>query len=190
MQAYLRIYICEIDSHLPLPTENTRLNPIHQEGRNQNSISLLKVFNLSSRLRSSRLYSGFEFIHLPTQNITLNPIPQSLISKSKVSSSLTLSTLVLLFLGLRVILSPFWSFWIKNDQKSTFSYHNMIYIIGKLITYALRICHCFLARGSFWAHFEARGSFCSAQNHFEARTSKFNFFIPIYIICHWKPHNL
>ena len=33
---------------------------------------------------------------LSTQNITLNPIPQSLISKSKVFSSLTLSTIVLL----------------------------------------------------------------------------------------------
>ena len=32
----------------------------------------------------------------------------------------------------------------------------MIYIIGKLITCALRICNCFWAWGSFWTHFEAR----------------------------------
>ena len=33
--------------------------------------------------------------------------------------------------------------------------------------YALRICNYFWVWGSFWAHFEARGIFCSAQNYFE-----------------------
>ena len=32
-----------------------------------------------------------------------------------------------------------------NDKKSTFSYINMIYIFGKLITCGLRICICFWA---------------------------------------------
>ena len=37
----------------------------------------------------------------------------------------------------------------KNYKKVNFSYPGMIYIIGKLISCALRICHCFWAWGSF-----------------------------------------
>ena len=53
-----------------------------------------------------RLYSDFEISPLPTQNITLNPIPQRLILKSKVFSSLTLSTLVL-FMDYYYSIPPF-----------------------------------------------------------------------------------
>ena len=49
-----------------------------------------------------------------------------------------------LFLDLTVILKPFWNSYIKKEQKSTFSYHDMVYISGKLKTCALRFCHCIL----------------------------------------------
>ena len=59
---------------------------------------------------------------------------------------------------MRVILSPFWSSYIKNDKKSTFSYIDLVYIIGKVKVCALRMCNCFGAWGSFWSNFEARTS--------------------------------
>ena len=39
--------------------------------------------------------------------------------------------------------------WGAYIKKSTFSYLDIFYIIGKLISCALRICHCFWALGSF-----------------------------------------
>ena len=64
-----------------------------------------------------------EIVPLLTQNITLNPIPQSLISKSKVFSKLTLSTLVLF----KIVL--------KNSTSKTFQYFQIDF--GKLNKYFL-----------------------------------------------------
>ena len=43
-----------------------------------------------------------------------------------------------MFLGLRVILNPIWSSYIQKCQKSTFLYHNMLYIIRNLITIQIK----------------------------------------------------
>ena len=68
-----------------------RTSVIHQEVRNQ--FYFFTSESVQSKQEDKIYYVAI--IPLPTQNITLNPIPQSLISKSKVFSNLTLSTLVL-----------------------------------------------------------------------------------------------
>ena len=43
----------------------------------------------------------------------------------------------------RLICSHFKARTSKNDKKSTYSHHDMIYINGKLKACAFRICNCF-----------------------------------------------
>ena len=62
-----------------------------------------------------------------------------------------------------------------NDKKSIFSYIDMIYIIGKLITCGLTICICFWALGSF-----------QPLEHVLENGPENGFFYFIQIICFWK----